>query len=436
MSRSKSVWSAALPLLLVLVIAISIGAAMGSVSLAGTARSAATDALRGAPALGQVTTQSLASEVATQAFAEGRPTFNVTSSFDGLGILAVNRQGVLYAIQRRGASSIDPSGHVELFQFQGAQGGWASRTIYTSQWDNRNIAGGITPKGTIIVFFGRYDANTGRWVDLGFIRSTDDGQTFGPYTTLPIDGGDAWFSPYGPLLVFPSGRLMQLFYGNNGYEYRLRALFSDDDGLTWQHESVIDRQSYERPTEATGFIIPGTRDSNSKIVVVSRTEPGPNPRARGGLCEYVSSNGGTTWKRLGFLNVGTSPSDISPWLAQLQNNRVALVWADRASMTIQVSISDQSAIAANELAWRQPYTLYTSRLANQRPRQAANFGYPSVAHIGTSDTDAVVVFFDANASDPSIFREQARANTDLVLIRLLGPSIYAQYRQQHPHASK
>ncbi|MGH2830307.1 MAG: sialidase family protein, partial [Actinomycetota bacterium] len=401
-SARRRLWPAFLPLTLILAVFAatcgSPGAAGFGVGRAVAARANDRDSVRGARPMAKVATNEFRRRLTVQAFDSGRPTFNVTPTFDGLGMLGVSRSGVLFAVQRRGASSIDPTGQIAIFEFRGAATGWVARPVYDSEWDDRNAAGGVTPTGAVVVFFARYDARTGRWLDLGYIRSVDDGQTFSIYRTLPV-GPDRWFSPYGPMIVLPSGRLMQLFYGNNGYTYRLRAMFSDDDGQTWGDDRVVDAQSFERPTEAAGVLVGGATDSTAQIVVVSRTEPGPSPKARGGLYQYASPDGGRTWRRMGFLNVGDTPSDISPWMSRLGDGKIALVWAARRTMTIEVSLADGDRVMQNRRVWKRPYTLFTSRLAEQRPRQAANFGYPAIAHIGPADEDAVCVFFDANTAD-------------------------------------
>ena len=437
MRSSRRALPALLPLLLVLVVAAATCGQTGTIGFAGTvsaqARASMREPSRGAGPLARVATGTFRRKLNTQAFDSGRATTHVSPSFEGLGMVGANRAGTLFAVQRRGNSSIDPSGQLVLFEYRGAERGWTERPIYDSEWDDRNAAGGVTSAGTMLVFFARYDSHTGVWHDMGFIRSTDDGQTFSPFKTLPV-GSDRWFSPYGKLIELPGGRLMQLVYGNDGYSYRVRAIFSDDDGQTWDDEVTIDRQSFERPTEADAILVDGTTNNNARLIVISRTEPGPHPKASGGLYQYTSANGGRTWKRAGFVNVGDTPSDISPWLTSLSGGRIGLVWAARRSMTIEVSISDGERVFQNRRGWAKPFTLFTSRLANQRPRQAANFGYPAIAAMGSSDDDQVVVFFDANSSDPSVFHEKAFANTDLVMIRLLGPEIAERKRAERAAA--
>ncbi|HVL88739.1 MAG TPA: sialidase family protein [Actinomycetota bacterium] len=431
MRSSRRALPALLPLLLVLVVAAATCGQTGTVGFAGTvtaqARASMREPARGAGPLARVATGTFRKKLNTQAFDSGRATTHVSAMFEGLGMVGATRGGTLFAVQRRGTSSIDPTGQLVFFEYRGAERGWTERPIYDSEWDDRNAAGGVTSTGTIVAFFARYDSHTGIWHDMGFIRSTDDGQSWSDYKTVPV-GADRWYSPYGKLVELPGGRLMQLLYGNDGYSYRVRAIFSDDDGETWGNEVTIDRQSFERPTEADAILVDGTTNDNARLIVVSRTEPGPNPQAGGGLYQYVSANGGRTWKRMGFMNVGDTPSDISPWLTNLSDGRIALVWAARRTMTIEVSIADGARVFRNRNGWGKPYTLFTSRLANQRPRQAANFGYPAIGTVGQSDEDQVVIFFDANSSDPSVFHEKAFANTDLVMIRLLGPKIAERKR--------
>ena len=56
---------------------------------------------------------------------------------------------------------------------------WTLPTIiYNDEFDDRNVRGGITGNGDIIIFFRRYQANILKAIDLNYIISTDGGETF------------------------------------------------------------------------------------------------------------------------------------------------------------------------------------------------------------------------------------------------------------------
>ncbi|WBX76167.1 sialidase family protein [Tenacibaculum ovolyticum] len=54
-----------------------------------------------------------------------------------------------------------------------------SEIIFNDEFDDRNVRGGITEEGKIILFFRRYDAKKKKAVDLNYIISNDGGNTWG-----------------------------------------------------------------------------------------------------------------------------------------------------------------------------------------------------------------------------------------------------------------
>lgn len=56
--------------------------------------------------------------------------------------------------------------------------------VYNDEFDDRNIRGGITEEGYIIIFFRRYQAKNWSAVDLNYIISKDDGKSFNLKTKL------------------------------------------------------------------------------------------------------------------------------------------------------------------------------------------------------------------------------------------------------------
>ena len=161
------------------------------------------------------------------------------NGYQGFGIaFRIPTTGKLVAIQRQGIGHVGGSiGEVRQWESTDRGVTWTNRMMYDSPLDDRNVAGGLAPKtGSILVFFVRYDGTYFR--DMRALRSVDDAQTFSDIgAPLPTNG--CWgFSPYGPLVELPSGRLLQTFYGCDD-THKVWVSESVDDGLTWTYKADI-----------------------------------------------------------------------------------------------------------------------------------------------------------------------------------------------------
>ncbi|MGH8526205.1 MAG: sialidase family protein, partial [Gammaproteobacteria bacterium] len=249
-----------------------------------------------------------------------------------------------------------------------------------------------------------------RWMDIGYVRSNDGGTSFGPYVPVP-SGSDRWFSPHGPLLSLPNGRLIQTVYGDDGLSFRVWLLVSDDDGISWSEGPTVVASDWLRVTEAAA-VVANTQGPRSTLLLVARTEPLDPTLRRGGLVQYVSRDDGATWEFQG--NVTESASDLSPWLVQW-GDRVILAFASRGPMSIVAyeATIDQALL----LQWGPAATIYRSRLADRRPRPSGRFGYPSVVPLSVGGfTKRAFVFFDAAESDLSLGSEIDAADSDISVV--------------------
>src|SRR5690606_24664750 len=124
------------------------------------------------------------------------------------GLFTRASNGNLIAVARAGDGHGASQG--DLKQWTSSNGGetWATATLKTAaDTDYRNAAGGITPTGTLMAFYGGWDDTLAAWDSLAALRSTNHGATWsdiglGSITTEPS------FSPYGPLVALPSGALL------------------------------------------------------------------------------------------------------------------------------------------------------------------------------------------------------------------------------------
>ncbi len=350
-------------------------------------------------------------------------------SYDGQGF-ATYWKGQIVAISRQGTRHWeDPTGRISLYTFSDGYMDWPPTTLVDTQDDDRNAAGGVTPTGALVFFYSRL-IERGKWRGIYGVR-VKDGQ---PTTTYAIrTWPDGSYSAYGPLVVLPSGRLMQTFYGWSKTGYRIRAMFSNDDGRTWKEERIIEFTRKSMPNETAAAFVGGTTDANSRLIAMTRSARWINGNWIAFLMQYISTNGGRTWRPVGWVG-GSKSRGVVPWIANIGGGRLALITVirDPENMTINVSIAPASKVFNNSKAWPPPRPIYRSTLAQtqqiryQGYGQAKNygdFGYPSIVQAGPRDSDKFVVFYDSHTGYSGWEPYDLPTDTDLIIRPLFAPTI-------------
>jgi hypothetical protein len=235
---------------------------------------------------------------------------------------------------------------------------WSNPTfVYTdASFDSRNLGGGITTSGAIIVFMDRYNYTSHAGHDMGFIRSTDEGATWSSYVAVggvPLYGP---LSPYGNMLSIPTKGLMLPYYdmANDASASAERCLWSVDDGLTWSTPQTIAQN-------ATYIVGEGsfTYLGNGQIIGVLRhVETGSQKQP---LMQIQSSDYGTTWGSLLVSNLvgdttdisGTLGAQVSPLILR-RGSYLTVWWGDRGSNNQLVSATSPiSSVWSNPTNWAQ-----------------------------------------------------------------------------------
>jgi hypothetical protein len=304
-------------------------------------------------------------------------------AYQGFGIaFRIPRTGKLVAMQRQGAAHEGGRiGEVRQWESDDRGATWTNRLTYDSPYDDRNVAGGLASKtGSILAFIARYDG--AQWIDMRVLRSVDDAQTFTDIGALPTNGCSDGFSPYGPLVELPSGRLLQTFYGGVGKTHRVWVSESVDDGLTWKHKGDI----YSGPlrvNETSAVWISGSDDATSTLVAVSRNEGGA------GLLQFVSRDGGSTWTSQGLIP-GGNRSDVTPWLHRLSDGTVVNAWHERSWFTFNIRTGLADEVAASPSNWGPVQGTY--RAVSQ---VVGDSGYPALLSATGWDDDLLQVLYDS-----------------------------------------
>lgn len=312
-----------------------------------------------------------------------RPTYNA------FGFSVVQR-GTLVSITRNGVThSGQFPGQLEWLELHGNERS-KPRTFVNTAHDDRDAAGGLTRSGALMVFWAHFDIQANRWAGMRYVRAAREGTTAGEIST----GSLISYSPYGPLVVLPSGRLMQTFYGTDGRVDRIYTSFSNDDGRTWSPIAPIDLSPPFRANEAAAVYLDGRTDGTSRLLMIARADGYVGWKRWYGLVQYSSTDGGRTWRRQGVISVTKSRLESVPWLATLTGGRVAMVWADRGTLTLKRSITRFNDALA--MRWNAGAVMYRSKVPASRYPNVGDFGYPSVASYGPDDTRKVIVFNDVN----------------------------------------
>ncbi|MHB8511177.1 MAG: exo-alpha-sialidase [Actinomycetota bacterium] len=298
----------------------------------------------------------------------------------------------LLAVARSGTAHSGSPGEIELYGLNGHTR-LEPMPLASDQYDDRNSAGGLTASGALVTFYARFDITQNRWDSLGFVRTTKDGSTFGD---IP-HGSNVVFSPYGPLVVLPSGKLLQTFYGSDGKVWHIYISSSTDDGRSWSDLTPIDRHPPFIAQEASATYLDGATDESSRILLVARAMGGDSSHHWRALVEYLSSDGGASWERIGRVDITRSRSEVIPWIGTLSHGRVVAVWADRGTMSLKRSVSTfPNAIAGK---WSDPVELYKSKVPESPWPNIGDFGYPSIVSFGPSDTQRSIVFSDVTPAE-------------------------------------
>ncbi|MGH2829298.1 MAG: exo-alpha-sialidase [Actinomycetota bacterium] len=310
-----------------------------------------------------------------------RPSYNAF----GFGFV---RDGRLGAVARTGIWHSEERGWLETYALSAGGRMTEPEPFAVTDDDVRNAAGGFTKSGAMVVFYSRFDVDRRAWRGIDYVRTARDGTVTGSIPT----GRTVEYSPYGPIVVLPSGRLMQTFYGWDGRTSRVYIAHSGDDGRSWTSLKPIDAQPPFQANEAAAAVVGGATDATASIVLVARAKGYARGRLWRGLCQYVSPDGGRTWRRLGRIVL--SRGDSIPWVARVESGRVALVYADRGTMTLRRSITPLAEAFAGR--WWDPVTFYHSRVPTSRRADVGDFGYPSIASFGTGAARQAVVFNDVD----------------------------------------
>jgi hypothetical protein len=173
--------------------------------------------------------------------------------------------------------------------------------IYDSQYDDRNVHGGITEDGRIIVTFRKYDAFAATHIEYCFMYSDNKGQTWeGPFTLITDGAASGTNQIFGNNIIG---------YYNSIYSSKYCELRHSWDGSNW--DSIVYvwdyRLSNQYKISEASFVYLG----NGVIIGLFRNDSGVFGE---NYFQVESYDYGKTWTEPALTNIAEGFFCPSPWI--------------------------------------------------------------------------------------------------------------------------
>lgn len=268
-----------------------------------------------------------------------------TSTFDAFGVLLQTLSNKILMVYREGTGHLAVDGKITIRS--SIDGGKTfSAKSYIAQEpgvDLRNIGGGVTPSGRIIIFYLRYNGTTS--LSQGTIYSDDDGVTWSTFAAQSNLSTTA-FSPYGNMITIANGRLALPWYGVVGSTGNTYLKFSDDNGATWGSDVLVSGNTNQRNEASYAYL-----DGGIVLCVVRQENTGSKLR------QLLSLDNGQTWSDQGDIPYYKG-TNIAPWLNVYTESNgekyVALFFTSKDASPVRTTVglvASKASILAGTSGW-------------------------------------------------------------------------------------
>jgi hypothetical protein len=344
------------------------------------------------------------------------------------GFLAPLKNGKILLIFRMDpgikGDHVGTDGYIAKIEYDPLQDKWGQvQTVYNShKYDDRNIHGGVTEDGRIVVFFRHYDGgNTeGRY----FIYSDDDGKTWSQSQKNPsmsdaealkmrgnMSTGQMFYNP--DIGKYTMTGFLYDWDENRIYTARRRYIAFSDDGSSWDEFSYTSDGEEYRMNE-----IAGAWCGNNRIIVLQRDDD------RGFGHPFVqaeSYDNGKTWTKPEQTNIppnlhwGAAPEIIY----DKDRDLLIAMGSDRYSRpneqnSLFIYTAEPDDVFGNPKGWTLQHEILRPNaklgIDCERPVNGQFYGYPTITPINKNEY--LVVFTERAVMDGS---EQA----DLYYFRMI-----------------
>lgn len=288
---------------------------------------------------------------------------------------------------------VGTGGHIAQSIYDPAADRWSKiETIYSSngRFDDRNIHGGVTRDGKLVLFMRRMRGN--KQTEKRYILvSEDDGKTWSDLLE-----SEAWSDPEASGIpgIWSTG---QMFYNPDIEQYMMlgcrRYVTFSPDGITWEKVVKMTDSKRQKLTEVAGAWC-----GDNRVVALIRD----NKHDKGHpLLQLVSRDNGKTW-------TDPEPSNIPPdkhWgcapqvyydakrelLIAMTSTRYTKPKSEQA---LYVYTARPGEIIDNPEGWTLQFEILRpwadASIRDRRPLNHTFYGYPTIAPIG--DDEYLVVF--------------------------------------------
>ncbi len=318
------------------------------------------------------------------------------SKYNFTGLMDYYPDGTIVNIVRQGRIHVGDTGILVMYTSVDQGQTWSTPTTIYSETgvDIRCQGGGITPKGRLIVFFGRYNPAGSAWLNLGYIYSDDKGLTWSTYTTIS-NGSNTVFAPYGGMQAIAGDSLMMSWYGHVGATYTQYIIKSGDNGATWG-TAIVALTSGSSQYEEGSFVYV----SGSTIIGLIRNSNGTAYR------QVKSTDNGTTWTDVGNTTFETFTSGncrqgwLSKYLTPTGQQAIVFYYVTQTANLFRSTTGFATDIITGVTGWGTAQTLAS---------MTVGLGYASAIHpFGqsqgfvtytdeSSSTNAPIKFYTAQA---------------------------------------
>ncbi len=275
--------------------------------------------------------------------------------------------------------------------------------VYDSEYDDRNVHGGMTNEGRIVLFFRKYDAQQAIGLQLLHIFSDDDGLTWSePSEIIPSKEGieETYVGGTNEILFIPGRGYMQSIQGTGYLELRF-----SEDGIDWSDVGKIwdYTDNGEYLIDEVAFTLVGS----DTLVGIIRDQAISN------YYQVYSLDKGETWTEPIDTNIASDFFTVSPLIFTTEHNHLVVIASERGNKQLG-PLNTQSGLwiyinEIDELSFPIDFSFFQKI---DRPIKTEYFfyGYPTLEKINRDEY--LIVFSDA------FLKINNKENCNLYSIRL------------------
>lgn len=318
----------------------------------------------------------------------------VTASYDAFGLITQLSDGKLAVFYRQGSFHV-AAGDYGIIKMrtstdQGKTWGDSTTILSEANIDLRNVSGGVTPNGRIVLFITRYNPDLSTYLSIGYIYSDDSGLTWSAFTTINRYTCTTLSDTHGGLIQIGGDSLMMSWYGNDGTNYQEHVIFSTDQGKTWGNDvTVVNSTTVDWDEPSYAYL------GGSVIVGMCRVYEDIFPQLDTNFRQVMSFDNGTTWQDQGFITFDTISESAPVWLTvwnDLDGKRtVGCFYYERTVGKVRVILARAEDLINNGISAWNVNTRTDIASGNYKNSHS---GYPSVTHPKGSN-HSIVSWYDS-----------------------------------------